>query len=93
MTVLLTIELAVIVAGSVAFAGLYVWRSRWRTSPIGRHMLAFGLAGGFEGLLFLLAVLGVRVPVWMFVVSFGLLDVVVLQRLWLLWRAQHTQAG
>lgn len=87
--VLFGAELAVAVAGALAFVALYAWRSRWRATPVGRHMMWFALVTAFEASLFLFAVVGVRVPVWLFVVSFGLLDVVVVQRLWLLWRAQH----
>lgn len=93
MSTLFAVEVAVMFAGSVLFAGLYAWRSPWEASPIGRHLMAFGLAGAFEALLFLLALLGVRVPVWLFAVAFGLLDVVVLQRLWLLLRAQRQPPG
>lgn len=86
---LILIELAVATLGGVVFIALYAWRSEWTASPMGRHTMAFAIVytGEAGGLLAL--GLGVPVPLWAFAVGFGALDLVVVHRLLLLWRAQR----
>lgn len=82
-------ELALATLGTLAFVVLYALRSSWATTPMGRHLMLFALVGLCELASLLALGLGVLVPAWLFALGFGALDVVVLQRLWLLWRAQH----
>lgn len=86
---LLQIELGIALVAALLFVVLYVWRSRWRESPIGRHMAIFAvaLAGTFASLLALS--FGLPVPLWVFAVGFGLLDVLLVQRIVLLIKAQE----
>lgn len=88
-TAVILVELGVAVAGGLVFLVLYGLRSQWRQSPMGRHMMAFtAVMVGEVGALLALG-LGLPVPLWVFVVVFGLLDLVVIQRLVLLLRAQR----
>jgi len=90
MTVAILVELAIAFAGGLAFVLLYGWRWTWLRSPMGRHMMAFSVVMTGEAGALLAAGLGVQVPLWLFVVGFGLVDAVVLHRLWLLvWARRH----
>lgn len=84
MRAAILVELAVAVAGGIAFVLLYGWGWAWLRTPMGRHMMAFSVVMTGEAGALLALGLGVRVPLWVFVVGFGLVDVVVLHRLWLL---------
>lgn len=91
MRTVILVELAVAVAAGIAFVALYAWKSRWTTTPMGRHMMAFAAVTTGEAASLLALGLGVRVPPWVFVIGFGLLDLLVIQRLVLLMRAQRAQ--
>lgn len=88
MNVVIGVELVLALLLAVAFVGLY-WRSHWESSPMGRHVMAFTAVTAVEALLLLLLLFGVGVPVEMFVVLFGAVDLVLGQRIWLLVRAQR----
>lgn len=81
-------ELAIGVLAGFAFVALY-WSSSWGHSPAGRHMMyvAAVMAGEMGALLALL--LGLRVPLWVFVVGYALADAVVLHRVWLFYLARR----
>ena len=87
----ITAELAVGVLGSLLFVAVY-WSSPWGRSPAGRHMMAVAavMAGEMGALLAML--LGVAVPLWVFVVGYAVADAVVLHRLWLLYAARRQDA-
>jgi len=88
MTVFILIEMAVALVATVAFIVLYATRSPWRGTAMGRHIMAWMVVMAAE--IGSLLALGVwRVPAWVYALVFGALDAVVLQRLWLLWRAQR----
>lgn len=89
MTVVILAELAIALAGGLAFVVLYAARSPWRDSPMGRHLMAFMAVTAVELGTLLALGLGVPVPAWLIAAGFGALDLVVLQRLWLLIKAQR----
>jgi hypothetical protein len=89
MTVLVLVEVLLGCVGCVAFAVLYGSRSPWRESPMGRHMMAFTVVTAGELGSLLALGLGLPVPIWVFALGFGLLDLVIVQRLVLLWRMQR----
>lgn len=73
-----------------AFLGLYVTRSRWQSTPVGRHVLFWSGAAGVLDVTWLLILVWQK-P-WLIVPLFiaqGLVGVVTWQRVWLVWRAQH----
>jgi len=86
---LVILELGVAFLASLVFVGLYVWRSRWKETPLGRHMVAFALALAVADGSLLAVSLGVPVPVWLFAAGFGLLDFVLIQRIILLVKIQE----
>ncbi len=89
MITIILVELAVALTVTIAFLVLYAARSPWRTSQMGRHLFAFMLVlAGELGSLLALG-LGFPVPLWLLMLGFGALDVVVVQRLWLLVKAQR----
>lgn len=86
---IILVELAVATVAGLVFLVLYGWRSRWRETAMGRHMMVFAVVTAVEaGSLFALG-LGLPVPLWMFAVGYGLLDAVLIQRLFLLLKAQR----
>jgi hypothetical protein len=87
VTGLIVAELVVGVLAGLTFAGIY-WRRHWYGSAMGRHWMAVALitAGEFASLALL--GLGVPVPEWLFAVGFGLLDALLIQRVWLLLRTE-----
>lgn len=88
-TLIILIELGIAAAAGGAFVALYAWRSRWRATPMGRHMMVVSaVMAGEAGSLFLLGI-GVPVPLWLFAVGYGAMDILLLQRLLLLLRAQR----
>lgn len=92
MTALILVELAIAAAVGLAFVALYAWRSRWRDTTMGRHMMVMSaLMAGEAGSLLALG-LGAPIPLWVFAVGYGAMDVVVVQRLVLLLRAQRHKA-
>lgn len=89
MITVILVELAIALAVTVAFLVLYAARSPWRSSEMGLHLFAFMLVlAGELGSLLALG-LGIPVPLWLLVLGFGALDVVVVQRLLLLLKAQR----
>lgn len=89
MTALIQVELAFAFLASAAFVVLYALGSPWRTSEMGRHLMAFMAVTVLELGSLLGLGLGWHVPLWLFATGFGALDAVVLQRLWLLVKAQR----
>lgn len=87
---LILAEIVVAFLSGIAFVVLYALHSPWRSSPMGRHIMAFTVITTGELASLLALGLGLPVPPWLFAIGFAALDVVVLQRLWLLWRAQHS---
>lgn len=87
--VLIGTELAIGVIAGVAFIAAY-WRAPWGKSPAGRHMMAVTAVMAGELVTLLLLLLGVKVPVWVFIAGYGIMDVVVIHRLWLLYQARRT---
>jgi hypothetical protein len=79
------LELAVACVLSMLFIVLYM-NSHWVQSPMRRHIMALAGINALEPFLLLLVIFGVQVPIWLFLVTFGLIDLVMAQRLWLLWR-------
>ena len=93
MIAVILAEVLVGCVGCLAFVVLYGLRSPWRESPMGRHIMAFSAASASElGSLFALG-MGAPVALWVFAIIFGLFDLVILQRLVLLWRAQRADAS
>jgi N-acetylglutamate synthase-like GNAT family acetyltransferase len=90
MTALILGELALALAAGLMFVALYALRSPWRTSEMGRHLMAFMVVTAAELGSLLALGLGWHVPLWLFAVGFGALDVVVVQRVWLLVKAQRS---
>jgi len=84
-------ELGIAILAGLTFLVLYGLRSHWRDTPLGRHMMAFSavVVGAVASLL--LVGIGVPVPAWVFAGGFGLLDVVLVQRVLLLVRVQEEE--
>lgn len=89
MTAVILAELALALLAGLAFVVLYAARSPWRTTEMGRHLMAFMVITAIELGSLLALGLGWHVPLWLFALGFGALDVVVVQRLWLLVKAQR----
>lgn len=81
-------ELAVGVLAGIVFIAAY-WRAPWGKSPAGRHMMAVTAVMAGELATLLLLLLGVRVPLWVFVAGYAVMDLVMLHRLWLLRQARR----
>lgn len=81
-------ELGVAVVAWLVFIADY-WRSRWWTTAAGRQLMATACVALGEAMSFGLLVAGVHVPVWVFVIGFGLADVVVVSWVVLRWRARR----
>lgn len=83
------VELTIALFAGVTFIIFYAFGSEWRSTAMGRHVMAFVVATVAEigGLLAL--GLGASIPLVVFVIIFGLIDLVMVQRLWLLLLAQH----
>ena len=88
--VLIAVELAVGMVAGLWFVAAYA-RSPWGRSPAGRHMMAVAAVMAAEMGTLLLMLLGVPVPLWVFAAGYGIADVVVVQRLILLYRARKRQ--
>lgn len=71
------------------FVGMYVSRHQWSAGPVGRQMLVASIAAAGEAGALLLLGLGVPVPPLVFLVGFGLTDLVVARWVWLLWLARR----
>jgi hypothetical protein len=84
-------ELVVAVVAGVFFMVRYAVRSPWRSTPIGRHEMTLMAVIVVEALSLLWLALGVHVHPLVFVIGFGALDVVLIQRDVLLVRAQRRQ--
>lgn len=81
-------ELAVAFLACTLFVVVY-WRpTSWRETPAGRHLMAMAVVLALEVGTLLLLGLGIQVPLPVFVLVFGALDAVLIQRLVLLWRAR-----
>lgn len=89
MTWVILSEVGLCAVASVTFIVIYGLRSPWRSTAMGRHIMAFMTATALEFVSLLCLGLGLPVPLWVFAVVFGALDLVVFQRLWLLWLAQR----
>jgi len=87
---LIFIELGIAALMGIAFVALYALRSRWSSSAMGRHMMWFGIAQSLAYVTLFVA-LGWRIPFWVYPVVFLLVDMVFLQRLVLLWKAQKEE--
>lgn len=92
MIVVILVELVVAVLAGLSFIVCYAIWSDWHMTSMGRHIMAFVVVVTLEASSLLALGLGIRVPTWLFVFIFGLLDFVVVQRLILLLGAQRRLA-
>jgi hypothetical protein len=78
---------------SLTFVVLYGWRSPWRSTAVGRHMMTFMcvLAGVF--LLWLAHRLWGPLPPAVWLAALAAFDAVLGWRVVLLWQAQHHDSG
>ena len=84
---LLEVELTYTIVFTLTFVGLYIGQGD--RSPIGRHILTFSAAVAIEAGVLLWALLGAPAGTWyLFVLAlaFGITNVAVTQRLWLLFK-------
>lgn len=88
MTWLIITEIGFTAMVSFGFAVLYR-RSNWRSSAIGRHLMAFSVLTGVECVALVFLGLGFPVPLWIFAIIFGALAIVAAQRLLLLMKVQN----
>lgn len=88
MTAVVIVELAVAALTLFVTIGLYGLRSDWRSTAVGRHVMAWMVVSFIE-ILSLCALPVWRLPTWVYAIVFGLLEAVFLQRLWLIWRSQR----
>ncbi len=83
--------LGLVGAGAViclAFVVLYAFRSPWRSTPMGRHLMMF-MTVTTAGLFALLGLgLKIPIPLWVWAIGFFLFDVAAARQVWLLWQAQ-----
>lgn len=89
MTLLILAEIAVALLATTASVVLYAARSPWRESRMGRHLMVFMFAMMIEFAALLALGLGMRLPLFVYALTFAAVDAVVLQRLWLLIKAQR----
>lgn len=89
MTAVVIIELIIAAVTLLVTIGLYGLRSDWRSTAVGRHIMAWMVVSLVE-VLSLLALPVWRLPTWVYALVFGALEAVFLQRLWLIWRSQRS---
>jgi hypothetical protein len=89
VTTVVIAELVIAAVTLLVTIGLYGWRSDWRSTAVGRHIMVWLVVSLVE-ILSLLALPVWRLPTWVYALVFGALEVVFLQRLWLIWRSQRT---
>lgn len=89
MTALVVIEVAITGLVSLAFAIMYALRSNWQSSAIGRHLMIFSIITAMECFALVLLGVGVKIPMWIFAVMYGIVALVGIQRLYLLILAQN----
>lgn len=89
MTAMLVAEFVVGIVGTVVF--LVGFGTPWRADDhiMRWHIASFSAATGAEFLLLLLLVLHVPLPVWVFVILYGVIDAVIIWRLALLLAARR----
>lgn len=87
--VVILVELAIAAVAGLVFVILYALRSRWRETPMGRHVMVLSAVMACEAASLLALGVGVPVPLWVLAAGYGLMDALVLQRLVLLVRAQR----
>lgn len=88
-----TWEMLIAAGAAVAFMILYAVRSDWRRSVMGQHLMAF--MGVLAAILVMWAVgrfVG-KLPLLAWTVALGAFDLVLVWRVLLLWRTQHTNGN
>lgn len=88
MTAVVIVELIVAAVTLLVTIGLYGLRSDWRSTAVGRHIMAWMVVSLVE-IVSLIALPVWRLPTVVYAVVFGALELVFLQRLWLIWRTQR----
>lgn len=88
MIAVIVVELAIAILVGLTFVVLYAIRSPWTKTTMGRHAMALAIVGAGEAASLFALALGVDVPLWVFAVGFAALDAVLVQRLWIFFRAQ-----
>lgn len=80
-------------AATIVFLGLYGLRSRWRDNPVGRHVMFWSAAAGVLDVSWLLLLIWQQ-PwlMYLLLAAQALVGLVTWQRVWLVWRAQHSES-
>lgn len=76
-------ELMLTLLATAAFVIGYAALSDWARSPLGRHLMAFAAVGMLDYAALLCVAFGVPLPLWTYVVAYGLTAAVAVQRLWI----------
>lgn len=87
--ILLVIEQGLAALAGVIFMAVY-FKLPWFRSRAGRHMMAITAVMTAEAVSLLVVLFRIHISVWIFVIVYGLMDLVVIQRLVLLMQALHT---
>jgi hypothetical protein len=88
MTWLIIAEIATTAVVSLLFSLIYGLRSNWKATPIGQHLMWFGIATGVEGIALVFLAVGLPIPLWVFALVYGAVAGVAIQRLYLLLTVQ-----
>lgn len=91
MRIAITAAVALGFAAMVAFVILYSWRSSWRSTAVGRNLMALpAVLGGLLGLWLVARIVG-DLPMWLWLGGIVSLDAVMWWRVIILWRVQHDE--
>lgn len=90
---LIGLELLGAVLGGVVFITLYGLWAPWSDSSMGRHIMALAVAMAGKDMTLLLLAAGVRIPIWVFAVGYGVLNWVIWWRVWLLFKVQRWEGN
>lgn len=91
IVVVILVELGLAAFLGICFVVAYSVMAPWRDTSVGRHIMAFMVITTIDAALLFILGLGVGVPLWAFAIAFALLDMVVLQRLVLLFVTQRRE--
>lgn len=89
----LTAEFAAGAVITLTFVVLYAARSPWRSTAVGRNVMAVMLVLATFFVLLVVHRAVAPLPIWVWVAAMAVLDAVLLWRLLLLWQAQHDRVG
>lgn len=99
MLKLVTAELALLLLVWVLFMFLLTFTRinnkiqvvQWWKEPVGLQLMGVAFVGALEALALLAAATQHAPPLWVFVIVFGVIDVIAARWLWLTWKSRQPQ--